>query len=317
PLDLGISSGYRPSPPPAAVYPGELVHHLCSSPDAQRMRARGALRRGSAGRARWQGGPRWWPWPAAATAGPGRSPRWPLAALALLLARAELGGAFSRGARWLPWPTRLLPAELELVVFDLAGTTLDDTVDGEPLAGVAFRDAFGRVGLSLALRRLCRGFPRSLVGSCSDAFVEELYAYWKQAVGDRLVSGDLREIPGTSSAFSALRERGTKVFVSTGFEQRIAEAIVSRLNWTIDGLVAGARRPRPDAIFECMNRTGVVHPGRVLKVGDSVADVEEGRAAGVLTAAVASGTQPARALRSARPDFLLGSVADLPALLPG
>jgi phosphoglycolate phosphatase-like HAD superfamily hydrolase len=51
------------------------------------------------------------------------------------------------------------------------------------------------------------------------------------------------------------------------------------------------------------------------KVGDTGADVEEGRNAGVWTLSVVTGTQGHDALAAARPDFILDSVVDLPSLL--
>jgi phosphoglycolate phosphatase-like HAD superfamily hydrolase len=54
--------------------------------------------------------------------------------------------------------------------------------------------------------------------------------------------------------------------------------------------------------------------GRVLKVGDTRLDIEEGRNAGVATAAVLTGTQTRAYLEEARPDYVLSSVADLPTL---
>jgi phosphoglycolate phosphatase-like HAD superfamily hydrolase len=51
---------------------------------------------------------------------------------------------------------------------------------------------------------------------------------------------------------------------------------------------------------------------QVLKVGDTVQDVAEGRNVGALTIAVASGTQSTRTLAEAGPAAVLPSVAELP-----
>jgi phosphoglycolate phosphatase-like HAD superfamily hydrolase len=54
---------------------------------------------------------------------------------------------------------------------------------------------------------------------------------------------------------------------------------------------------------------------QVLKVGDTVQDVAEGRHVGALTIAVTSGTQSAATLTQAGPAAVLSSVAELPAWL--
>jgi phosphoglycolate phosphatase-like HAD superfamily hydrolase len=54
---------------------------------------------------------------------------------------------------------------------------------------------------------------------------------------------------------------------------------------------------------------------QVLKVGDTVQDVAEGRHVGALTIAVTSGTQTVETLTEAGPTAVLPSVAELPAWL--
>mmetsp|Transcript_82149 Transcript_82149/g.236037 ORF Transcript_82149/g.236037 Transcript_82149/m.236037 type:complete len:394 (-) Transcript_82149:65-1246(-) len=225
---------------------------------------------------------------------------------------------------------KMLPANLRLVVFDLAGTTLDDLVDGEPLAILAIRKAFARVGIEVssasltplrglekreAIRRHCT----QLLGKGREAEAEELAhavsAHFEESLAESLRHGPLREMPGTTSVFEALRARGVRVVIGSGFDEAIVREVVQRLGWQVDGVVA-ARRPRPEAIFQAMAMADVDSVRDVLKVGDTVADVEEGRNAGVWTAAVLTGTQGEAALRSARPDFVFGAVADMLRLLP-
>lgn len=225
---------------------------------------------------------------------------------------------------------QLLPADLRLVVFDLAGTTLDDMVDGQPLAIAAIQRAFARADIEVssaaltplrglekreAIRQLCH----RLLGNGREAEANELAAAvngnFSEALSEGLRQSHLREVPGTSEVFRALRARGARVVIGSGFEEAVVRDIVLRLGWEVDGVVA-ARRPRPDAIFKAIGMADIDRVGQVLKVGDTVADIEEGRNAGVWTAAVLTGTQGEATLRDARPDFVLGSVADILDMLP-
>jgi len=86
------------------------------------------------------------------------------------------------------------------------------------------------------------------------------------------------------------------------------------LDYTAGADKIGAGRPDPAMIQHAMQRLGVRDPRRVLKVGDTAADVEEGKNAGTWTAAVLTGSQPEETLWAAGPDFVLASVAALPGL---
>lgn len=58
-----------------------------------------------------------------------------------------------------------------------------------------------------------------------------------------------------------------------------------------------------------------LHSSELLKVGDTVSDVEEGKNAGVVTAALLAGTQDEAALRGAYPDFVLMSLSEITTIL--
>jgi len=226
-----------------------------------------------------------------------------------------------------------LPSGLRLAVFDLAGTTLDDSVEGQPLVIIATQGAFARAGVNMsfeainarrgldkreAIRSLCEEIFRASenvsVAADVDELTDRVNGYFLEALNQLILSSELHEMPGTSSTFQALRDRGVAIVIGSGFAQETAQAMVKRLGWQVDGVVH-ARRPFPDAVLEAMRWRGITDPGQVVKVGDTVADVAEGKSAGVWTVAVLSGTQAEASLRQAGPDFILQSVHDFPSLL--
>jgi len=88
----------------------------------------------------------------------------------------------------------------------------------------------------------------------------------------------------------------------------------------IDAIVCGdevvAGRPAPAMIFEAMRRTGVSDPTRVMVVGDTVLDLQAGRAAGAgWVVGVTSGAHDRARLLQAPHTHLLQSVAEIPRLL--
>ncbi len=75
-------------------------------------------------------------------------------------------------------------------------------------------------------------------------------------------------------------------------------------------------RPYPDMILELMRRMGVSDPQRVAKVGDTPADLEEGRNACCgLIVGVTRGTHSRDELERYPHTHLIGTVAELPTLL--
>ena len=116
------------------------------------------------------------------------------------------------------------------------------------------------------------------------------------------------EITGTSACFQELRRRGIKVCVGSGFPEHVVESIVKNLGWSVDGFFSsaklGAGRPDPIMIHAAMKSCGVQIPERVVKIGDTKVDVEEGKNARAWTVSVLTGTQPREKLEAAGPDSL-------------
>lgn len=226
---------------------------------------------------------------------------------------------------------RCLPADVELVLFDMAGTTVDDLVDGQPLVIAAFRAAFSAHDGSEvtfdqanavrgyekkeALRKLV-GSTRGIEESAVDAVeVDKLFKIFCEEL-DKLTAFMNTEVIGTSATFECLRKHGVKICVGSGFPAHVVDGIVKNIGWSVDAAFSsetlGAGRPDPIMVKAAMEKCGVTDPRRVVKVGDTVVDIEEGRNAGVVTVAVLTGTQSAEKLSAASPDCIIPSVADLP-----
>jgi phosphonatase-like hydrolase len=221
---------------------------------------------------------------------------------------------------------------IQLVVFDLAGTTVDDgggavlkclvettrvhDLPGTPeelnaLMGMNKREVFGM----LAARRYPSS-PAEAGGLADEAlatFVVQMRGFYEQ---------NLAPMPGAEETFAFLRARGIKIATDTGFDAAIAGLIMERLNWPgrlIDLAVCSSDvtrgRPAPYMIFHAMERLDIQDVSQVMKIGDSPADLEEGFNAGCgEVIGVLSGAHTAATLGPCRHTRLLASVADLPAL---
>lgn len=220
---------------------------------------------------------------------------------------------------------------IDLVVFDIAGTTLDD--GGSVLA--AFRGALDRFSLAYEDHELqsvrganklqvFRQFAARAHGASPEAVqaAREAFAAFNEELLHEYRTGPLNEVPGTADTFAALKERGIKLATNSGFPRDIAETIIARLGWRslLDAEVCGddvpAGRPAPFMIYLAMERAGVTAARRVLVVGDTPLDLQAatnagcGGVVGVLTGAHGIAT-----LGATRHTHLLLSVAELPALI--
>ena len=214
-----------------------------------------------------------------------------------------------------------------LAMFDMAGTTMDDVVEGYPLVIGAMMRAFAQHGIALEAKTISnqrgkekREMVQALLEAVAGptALVDPIYAAFLVEL-DRGLPG-VREMGGAREVFAALKAQGIAIGAGSGFPTEVVERIVAQLRWAEEGLLdyyasseqVGAGRPSPAMIHDAMAKLGVDDPRAVVKIGDTVMDVQEGKNAGVWTVAVLSGTQSREQLAAAGPDAILTSIRDLP-----
>jgi phosphonatase-like hydrolase len=210
---------------------------------------------------------------------------------------------------------------LKLVVFDMAGTTVDDRIDGIPLVLRSYGEAFRSRGMEVPMTVLNeqRGRDKwTVIRDLGGEDAEEIYSHFNAAL---LANTDrVREVGGASEAFNFLRGHGVKVALNTGFPREVAERIIDHLGWEREGLIdswtcsedVGSSRPDPAMIHALMSSLGVGDPATVMKVDDTATGIEEGLNAGAVTLGVLTGTQTKERLLQARPHAIIESVRLLP-----
>lgn len=219
---------------------------------------------------------------------------------------------------------------ISLVVFDMAGTTVNE----DNVVYKTLRDAVNSLGHDFSLDTVL------LVGGGKEKFqavkdilkpvyddAEKLEADAKIAFQyflDHLkVAYDSLKVTaydGSDELFAYLRQRGVKVVLNTGYNRNTATSLVKKLNWEegrdFDLLVTASdvsnSRPAPDMIVLAMEKLGIKEAGQVAKVGDSIIDIEEGKAAGCgLTLGITTGAQTRPQLETATPDLIIDSLLEM------
>ncbi len=233
---------------------------------------------------------------------------------------------------------------IELVVFDMAGTTVTDQHEVER----CFAEAAAQTGLfvtperilamqGLAKRYVFETLWKEQLGDLHPDVTQQTdvsYATFKGILENHYRTQGATPTEGCLETFSWLRERGIAVALTTGFYRVVTDIILEKLGW-LNGLNAERigtpnslvqlsiasdevkrGRPYPDMIERAMHRLGVSNPKAVVNIGDTPSDLLSGRAAGVaLNLGVVNGTHSREQLEDYPHDYLLNSLAELPSVI--
>ena len=119
------------------------------------------------------------------------------------------------------------------------------------------------------------------------------------------------------SFFNALREQDIKIALNTGYNKEIQKVLIDKfnLNEYIDDYISSQEvsrgRPYPHMLNNLIRRNNINDPSSVVKIGDSIPDILEGKNANTKTVAVLSGAETKKNLEDYNPDFVLDSIMDL------
>ncbi|MGW6687773.1 phosphonatase-like hydrolase [Streptomyces sp. NPDC054961] len=230
-------------------------------------------------------------------------------------------------------PTPHTPAAPgKLVVLDMAGTTVADG----GLVERAFERAAERLGVEpgSADHGAKLQYVRATMGESKISVFRHLFgaedlaqranSAFEEAYGELVDGGLVAPVPGAREAIEELRAQGRTVVLTTGFARATQDALLDALGWqgladlTLCPADAGGRgRPYPDMVLTAFLRTGAVADVRETVVaGDTAYDMLSGVRSGAgIVAGVLTGAHDREALRSHGATHVLGSVAELPALL--
>jgi phosphonatase-like hydrolase len=185
----------------------------------------------------------------------------------------------------------------KVIVFDLAGTTVNDNKDVPRILQSIFKKIHNRISIQeacevmgipkpIAIRRL---LERHKYPYISEMLVLEMHAHFVFRMSKFYKEHhSVMEKPGASDVFKICKHNGIKVVVDTGFDRAIVVPLLERMGWEKNGLIDASvtsdevvnGRPYPDMIYRAMELTKVTDIASVAKVGDTMSDLQQGAAAG-------------------------------------
>lgn len=232
------------------------------------------------------------------------------------------------------------PAIVFQKIFAARGIDVSLQQAREPM-GMAKREHIAAVA---AIPDIARKWQQRWDRSWDESDIDAMYAEFLPL--QLSVLGQYSElIPGAAGAVSAMREMGLKIGSSTGYTRALMEVVSAaarQQGYEPDCVLcaedAPRGRPAPYLLFEAAKRLDVYPMWRIVKVDDTVVGIEAGINAGSWTIGISktgngvglsqlewdslSDTESAQklrdaenALRSAGAQYIVESIADVPAVL--
>jgi phosphonatase-like hydrolase len=217
---------------------------------------------------------------------------------------------------------------IQLVVFDIAGTIIEDRGEvvsafGRALRGhnIPFSDEELQAWKGASKRQVIRHFVERASLPHAEEAIERIYAAFRSEL-EQTYRQELHPIPGAASTFAWCRERGIRLATTTGFYSEISQLILDRSGWrdffaaNVSSSDVKRGRPAPFMIFRAMEMVGIENVRQVVNVGDTPLDLQAGSNAGVRgVIGVLTGSHPQDRLQREPHTHLLPSVAALPELI--
>ena len=205
--------------------------------------------------------------------------------------------------------------KIDGVIFDWAGTTVDY---GSFAPVQAFVEVFKHFGIEptmeevrkpmgmlkidhirtmLKMERITKCWQEKYGSVPADDDAQKLYSHFEEkllSILDRFADPK----PGVVKTVQALRERGIAIGSTTGYNDKMMEIVAplaAKNGYEPDCMVTpdsvgGMGRPYPYMIFRNMEALKLPDVHRVIKVGDTISDIKEGKQAGVISVGVIVGS---------------------------
>jgi len=220
-------------------------------------------------------------------------------------------------------------SELDLIVFDMVGTT----VRASDQVPAAFQEAFEQVGVTLSEEEIQSVRGRSKREAISELLTHHLnaederrfatgvYSDFQRILIEHYEEHGVEPVEGAEETFAWLKTQDVKVALSTGFDRALADLVLRMIGWdkSIDVVVCNEDvprgRPAPYLVFRAMEWANCECIYRVAAVGDTVSDLQAAFNAGVRwSIGVLSGAHSETQLKSCPHSEIIASVKELPSV---
>ena len=222
--------------------------------------------------------------------------------------------------------------KIELAVFDMAGTVVNENNVVYKTLQKAINEGGYDITLEYVLEhgagkekhQAIKDILKIKDNNTDDVLSASIFENFKKLLDQAYKSLDVTSYKGVEELLDYLKKNNIKRALNTGYDSATANLLLDKMGWklgnqydvlvTADDVTLG--RPHPDMILKAMNDLGVTDAQMVLKAGDSIIDIEEGKNAECgVTVGVTTGAQTFEQLASAEPTFVLNELVSLKDLI--
>jgi len=215
--------------------------------------------------------------------------------------------------------------KIKMLVFDMAGTTVDE----DNVVYKTLQEAIVKHSIAVTLDEVLKhGAGKEKLQAIVDILeqtnnpsssevVKQIYNYFIDKLTINYKTLEIKALPNVERVFKELMDRKIKVVLNTGYNRETAESLIEKLSWELsvdyDLLVTASdvkqNRPQPDMILLAMSELNINDPSGIIKVGDSTIDILEGKNANCgLNIGITTGAQTRDQLSEANPDYIIDDI---------
>ncbi|MFN2340789.1 MAG: phosphonoacetaldehyde hydrolase [Halanaerobium sp.] len=251
---------------------------------------------------------------------------------------------------------------VEAVIFDWAGTMVDYgcfapldvfiKVFAEKGIEITVKEAREPMGLKkidhiraiAAQKRIKKLWQDKFAQEITESEIEELYQSFKKNLF-KILPDYAKPVPGAVELFEKIKNSDLKVGSTTGYTSEMMEIVAPKAaesGYKPDSIVTStevpAGRPAPFMCYQNAIKLGVYPLHKIVKIGDTISDIKEGKNAGAWSVGVIKGSsklglsqkelckmpsdelelrmeKTARAFKKAGADFVIEEISDAAKLL--
>ena len=205
--------------------------------------------------------------------------------------------------------------QIKAVIFDWAGTTVDYGSFAPVQAFISAFEEYGITPTAEEVRKPMGMLKRDHIRTMLN--MDRIRKEWKQIHGKDFTENDVEQVyltseknildilknfakpkPWVLQTAAALREQGIRIGSTTGYIDEMMEVVVPAAKaqgyqpdcWYSPNAVDNIGRPWPYMIFENLKKLRIPSVAEAIKVGDTVADIQEGLNAGMISVGVIEGS---------------------------
>jgi phosphonatase-like hydrolase len=227
---------------------------------------------------------------------------------------------------------------IELIVFDMAGTTVKDLHEVE----ACFAHAAFETGLVVTPERILalQGYSKievikmlwneshpGLNETVLKIKVDKSYKKFCQILENHYINNTIEPTEGCLELFEFLKKNNIKTGLTTGFYRKVTDIILKKLGWLegLNSLRIGTKgslidvsiasdevpfgRPKPDMIYRAIELLNITNKQNVITIGDTPSDIIAGKAANIFKSfGITNGTHSQTQLAEYQSDGLFSSL---------